>query len=169
MGENGGKWCKVEQEVEQRQFRGFFGNYQHSLDIKGRVFIPSKYRDGLASCFMLTKGLDGCLVVYSMKEWDTITVKLERIPITDKAGREFVRFFFANATECEMDKQGRIGISQDLRDYAGLVKDVCFAGARNYVEVWDYGKWKNNSNGYDSNADELAEKMQKYLGYGETG
>jgi MraZ protein len=104
-----------------------------------------------------------------MDEWDIITGKLDKIPFTDRDGRDFARFFFSNAIECEMDKQGRIGIPQDLREFAGLVKDVCFAGARNYVEVWDYGTWKDNSNVYDSNADELAEKMQKYLGLGDSG
>ena len=158
----------MEQTTEKKQFRGFFGNYRHSVDAKGRVFIPSNYRKGLSSCFMLTKGLDRCLVAYSMEEWDKIAEVLGKIPFTDRSGREFARFFFSSAIDCEPDKQGRICIPQELREYAELEKDVCFTGAKTYVEIWNYDRWKSNSSVYDSNADVLAEKMQKYLGAGET-
>ena len=158
----------MEQGENLKQFNGFFGNYQHSLDVKGRVFIPSKYRDDLTSGFVLTKWLDKCLAIYPRSEWEMITEKLKKIPFTDKAGRDFVRFFLGNATECEMDKQGRIGVTLELRNYANLDRDVIFAGAMNYIELWDQGCWKNNSSEYDGNADTLAEKMQKYLGLGES-
>jgi len=100
----------------------FYGEYQHSVDAKGRVIIPSKFREGLGEKFILTKGLDNCLFAYSLEEWSNLEAKLRSLPFTDKDVRAFVRFFFAGAAEVEVDKQGRILIPQNLREYAGLEK-----------------------------------------------
>ena len=156
----------MENEVQENKFRGFFGNYQHSLDAKGRVFVPAKFREGLGNSFMLIKGLDHCLVAYSFSEWDKLTKSLEFIPFTDEDARDFKRTLFETAIECDLDKQGRILINADLRDDAGLTKDVRFIGNMNYVEVWDDEEWKSKRSKRDDTSTR-AEKMQKYLYKGE--
>jgi len=130
----------------------FYGEYQHSVDAKGRVIIPSKFREGLGEKFILTKGLDNCLFAYSLEEWSNLEAKLRSLPFTDKDVRAFVRFFFAGAAEVEVDKQGRILIPQNLREYAGLEKDVYIIGVSTRVEVWDKSKWESYS-GDENNGD----------------
>jgi len=137
----------------------FYGEYQHTLDPKGRVIIPSRFRDELGEKFIITKGLDNCLFIYSLQEWEAVVSKLRALPFTDKDVRSFVRFFSAGACECEMDKQGRILIPQNLREYAGLNKEVYLTGAITRVEVWDKDRWEAHSGDYNENADLIAEKM----------
>lgn len=137
----------------------FYGEYQHSVDAKGRVIIPSKFRDGLGERFIITKGLENCLFAYSSEEWTNLEVKIKALPFTDKDVRAFVRFFFAGATECEVDKQGRILVPQNLREYAGLDKDVYILGVSNRVEVWDKNKWENYFEDENMSTDKIAEKM----------
>ncbi|HHW32317.1 MAG TPA: division/cell wall cluster transcriptional repressor MraZ [Clostridiaceae bacterium] len=137
----------------------FCGEYQHTIDQKGRIIIPSRFREGLGDKFIITKGLDNCLFAYSQDEWEGILSKLKSIPLTDKEGRAFVRFFVAGAMECEIDKQGRILIPQNLRDYAGLGKDAYILGAINRVEIWDKESWIAHSSDFNDNADKIAEKM----------
>ena len=137
----------------------FYGEYQHSVDAKGRVIIPSKFRDGLGEKFIVTKGLDNCLFAYSLEEWSNLEAKLKSLPFTDKDVRAFVRFFFAGATECETDKQGRILIPQNLREYAGLEKDVYVIGVSTRVEIWDKAKWENYFGDENMSAENIAEKM----------
>lgn len=137
----------------------FYGEYQHSIDPKGRVIVPSKFRDGLGEKFIVTKGLDNCLFAYSSEEWSNLEAKLRTLPFTDKDVRSFIRFFFAGAAECEVDKQGRILIPQNLREYAGLGKDIYVIGVSTRVEVWDKDKWEKYSSDENVSADKLAEKM----------
>ena len=159
---SGGKWSEMEEEVKKNKFRGFFGNYQHSLDTKGRVFIPAKFREGLEDSFMLTKGLDDCLIAYSFVEWDKFTRNLEKVPFTDVDARELRRQIYSSAIECEQDKQGRILINTDLRDLVGLTKDVSFVGTMDNFEIWDQQKWIESKQKF-GDTQVLAEKMQKYL------
>lgn len=137
----------------------FYGEYQHTIDPKGRVIVPSKFREGLGENFIVTKGLDNCLFAYSAEGWERIISKLMTIPLTDKDGRAFVRFFTAGAAECELDKQGRILLPQNLRDYAGLTKDLSVTGAITRVEIWDRDRWTSHSGYYNDNMDKIAEKM----------
>lgn len=137
----------------------FIGEYRHSLDVKGRIIVPSKLRDGLGDKFVLTKGLDGCLFAYSKEEWTNFEEKIKSLPLTNKDARAFVRFFFAGAVECEIDKQGRALIPPMLRTYAGLNKDLVIIGVSSRVEIWSQEKWDNYSEAEDLEADELAEKM----------
>jgi MraZ protein len=137
----------------------FCGEYQHTIDQKGRMIMPSKFRDGLGDQFIVTKGLDNCLFAYSLEEWDGILSKLKAIPLTDKEGRAFVRFFVAGAMECGVDKQGRMLIPQNLREYANLEKDIFVLGAINRVEIWDKENWIAHSSDFNDNADKIAEKM----------
>ena len=137
----------------------FIGEYRHSLDVKGRIIVPSKFRDGLGDKFVLTKGLDGCLFAYSKEEWANFEEKIKTLPLTNKDARAFVRFFFAGAVECEIDKQGRTLIPPMLREHAGLNKDLVIIGVSNRVEIWSQEKWDNYSEAEDLEADDLAEKM----------
>lgn len=137
----------------------FYGEYQHTVDTKGRIIIPSKFREGLGEKFILTKGLDNCLFAYSLDEWSNLEAKLKTLPFTDKDVRAFIRFFFAGASECEVDKQGRVLIPQNLREYAGLDKDVYIIGVSTRVEVWDKLKWENYSGDGNISPDKIAEKM----------
>jgi len=129
------------------------------VDAKGRVIVPSKFRDGLGEKFIVTKGLDNCLFAYSAEEWGNLETKLKSLPFTDKDVRAFVRFFFAGATECEVDKQGRILLPQNLREYAGLDKDIYVIGVSTRVEIWDKAKWESYSGDENMSADNIAEKM----------
>lgn len=135
------------------------GEYNHNLDEKGRVSMPSKFRDDLGTTFVVTKGLDNCLFVYSKKEWSTFEEKLKTLPLTNPNARNFIRFFFAGATECEIDKQGRVNIPQNLRDYAMLKKDVCIVGVSTRVEIWDKDKWNDYTSQENLNVDEIANQM----------
>lgn len=136
----------------------FYGEYQHTLDQKGRIIIPSKFREELGDSFIITKGLDGCLFVYPTLEWSNIVEKLKALPFTDKDVRAFTRFFFSGASECELDKQGRILIPSNLRDYANLDKDLCIIGVSTKVEIWDRKKWELCNEDFNS-PENLAEKM----------
>ena len=120
----------------------FMGEYNHTIDAKGRLIIPSKFREQLGEEFVLTKGLDGCLSIYPMNEWEAFEEKLRALPLTNKNARTFSRFFVAGATTCELDKQGRILIPQNLRQYAKLQKDLVIVGASNRAEIWDQEKWE---------------------------
>lgn len=137
----------------------FYGEYRHSLDQKGRVIIPSKFREGLGDRFILTKGLEECLFAYSSEEWNNLELKLKSLPFTDKNVRAFVRFFFSGATECELDKQGRILIPQNLREYAKLERDVYIIGVSTRVEIWDKERWEKYCSPENISPDEIAEKM----------
>jgi len=153
---SGAKWFKIStKEVKVL----FIGEYRHSLDTKGRVIVPAKFRDGLGDKFVVTKGLDGCLFAYSKEEWTNFENKIKTLPLTNKDARAFVRFFFSGAVECEIDKQGRTLIPPMLRDYATLNKDLVIIGVSTRVEIWSQEKWDNYSEAEDLEADVLAEKM----------
>lgn len=135
----------------------FMGEYNHTVDPKGRVIVPSKFRETLGDEFVVTKGLDGCLFVYDMKEWNVFEEKLKSLPITNKDSRQFVRFFLAGAATVEVDKQGRILIPGVLREFAELTKDVVLIGVASRVEIWSKERW-NGTASYDD-MEEIAEHM----------
>ena len=135
------------------------GEYEHSLDAKGRIIMPSKLREDMGEKFIVTKGLDGCLCGFSKNEWNNFEEKLKTLPLTNKNARGFVRFFLSGATECEIDKQGRFLISSNLRDYATLEKDVVIIGVGTRLEIWSKDKWKNYNSDENISADEIAENM----------
>ena len=136
----------------------FMGEYNHTIDAKGRLIIPVKFREPLGEEFVLTKGLDGCLSIYPIYEWENIEEKLRALPLTNNNSRSFSRLFVAGATMCELDKQGRILVPQTLREFAGLEKDVILAGNLSRVEVWSKEKWSENCN-YDD-MDSIAASME---------
>ncbi len=141
----------------------FMGEYNHTIDAKGRLIVPAKFRESLGEEFVVTKGLDGCLFVYPMDEWKNIEEKFRNIPLTTKDARKFSRFFFSGAASCEVDKQGRILIPNVLREFAGLQKEAVLAGVFNRIEIWSKDRWNDESE-YDD-MDEVAEHMAE-LGLG---
>ena len=136
----------------------FMGEYNHSVDAKGRLIVPSKFREQLGNEFVVTKGLDGCLFVYSQEEWKRIEESLREKPLTSKDARKFMRFFFAGAANCEVDKQGRILLPAHLREFAGLEKDVVLVGVGSRVEIWSKDKWENMNS--DTDMDEITSAME---------
>lgn len=130
----------------------FMGEYCHTIDTKGRLIIPSRFREALGEEFVISKGIDGCLTIYSMTDWSAFEQKLSALPFNDKNARLLSRFLVSGASVCEVDKQGRILIPQTLRDFAGLEKDVVLAGNLNKIEVWNKEKWDENCNCDDINA-----------------
>jgi MraZ protein len=137
----------------------FTGEFQHTLDGKGRVIIPSRLRDGLGVRFVITRGLDHCLFVYPMQEWTRLEKQLSKQPFTRKDYRNFNRLFFSGAMELEADKQGRVLIPQYLRDYAGIEKDVMIVGVADRVEIWNEADWKKFFEATDQDYEDLAEKL----------
>ena len=135
------------------------GEYTHSIDTKGRLIMPSKLKEDIGEKFVITKGLDGCLFVYSQVEWKNFEEKLRTFPLTNKDARALIRFFLAGAMECEIDKQGRFLISSNLREFASLEKDVVIIGVLNKIEIWRKDKWLEYSQKENMEADEIAEKM----------
>ncbi|MCF6466501.1 division/cell wall cluster transcriptional repressor MraZ [Clostridium sp. Cult2] len=139
----------------------FIGEYQHIIDNKGRVIMPSKFRDDLGSNFIMTKGLDNCLFVYPNEEWQVLEKRLRSLPLTNRDARAFVRFFFAGATECILDKQGRVLIPSNLREHAKLEKDAVIIGVAARIEIWSKEEWiaynDDDSLSYDSIAEKMAE------------
>ena len=133
------------------------GEFEHSLDIKGRLILPSKIREDLGEKFILTKGLDGCLFGFSKTEWANFEEKLKTLPLTNKNARDFVRFFLSGATECEIDKQGRFLIPANLRISAKLEKDAMIIGVGTRLEIWDKATWQKCDE--NISADEIAENM----------
>ena len=129
----------------------FMGEYNHTVDAKGRLIVPSKFREQLGDEFVVTKGLDGCLFVYENTEWNAL-------PLTNANARKFSRFFLAGASTCEVDKQGRILLPAVLREFAGIDKDAVLVGVGSRIEIWSKEAW-NQSNTYDD-MEEIAENME---------
>ena len=121
----------------------FIGEYEHSVDAKGRVIMPAKLREDIGEKFIVTKGLDGCLFAYSYEEWTNFEGKLKTLPLTNKNARDFVRFFLSGAVECEFDKQGRINLVNSLIEYAGLKKECTIIGVNDRLEIWALDKFNN--------------------------
>lgn len=142
----------------------FMGEYSHTIDAKGRLIVPAKFREILGDNFIVTKGLDGCLFVYPNDEWTRFEEKLKSLPLTNKNARQFTRFFLAGAAACEVDKQGRILLPQVLREFASLEKDVVLVGVASRIEIWSRERWDESMNTYDGDMDEVAENMES-LGF----
>ena len=128
------------------------GEYEHSLDVKGRLILPAKIREDMGDKFIVTKG-------FSQNEWTNFEEKLKTLPLTNKNARDFVRFFLSGATECEIDKQGRFLIAGNLREYANLEKDAIIIGVGTRIEIWNREKWKSYNSDENISADEIAENM----------
>ena len=135
------------------------GEYEHSLDVKGRLIMPVKLRTDIGEKFIITKGLDGCLFVFSQTEWSNFETKLKELPLTNKNARDFVRFFLSGATECELDKQGRFLIVNNLREYSNITKEVVIIGVGTRLEIWNKENWNKYNSSDNISPDDIAENM----------
>ena len=149
--------------LERKVSSLFTGEYNHTIDTKGRLIVPSKLREQLGISFVVTRGMDGCLFAYPNDEWEIFEGKLRQLPMTNESSRKFKRFFQAGATDCEVDNQGRILLPASLREFAGITKDVTVVGVGERAEIWSKEKWLDSSD-YDD-MDEIAEHMAE-LGFG---
>jgi MraZ protein len=120
----------------------FIGTHDHSLDPKGRVILPRKFRDELGQDMVFTKGIERCLYVFPLTEFQAFADKLRSLPLTERPSRDFVRVFIAGASQESADAQGRVVIPQPLREYAGLTKDIVVVGQLSRVEIWDRTEWQ---------------------------
>jgi MraZ protein len=137
----------------------FLGRYEHTLDDKGRVVVPKKFRDDLADGCVITKGQENCLYVFSMDQWDAEVAKVGRLPRTDRRARRYSRSFFADATDQKPDRQGRIQIPEGLRGYARLDRDVMVIGVQDRIEIWAESSWGDAS----ADADEYYSGIEEAL------
>ncbi|MBQ0042766.1 MAG: division/cell wall cluster transcriptional repressor MraZ [Lachnospiraceae bacterium] len=138
----------------------YTGEYNHTIDAKGRMTFPAKIRESLGEGFVITKGLDGCLFVFDKEGWKELTEKLAALPLTDKGARQFTRFFLAGAADAEVDKQGRILLPMNLRSFAGIEKDVVLIGVGNRAEIWSKERYEGAVDYEDM--DEFAQSLTTY-------
>nr|WP_202113094.1 division/cell wall cluster transcriptional repressor MraZ [Paenibacillus sp. MMS18-CY102] len=135
------------------------GEHQHSIDDKGRIIIPSKFRESLGDTFIVTRGLDNCLFVYPRSEWSVLEQKLKALPLMKSDARAITRFFFSGATECELDKQGRVNLPKHLCEYAKLDKECVVLGVSSRVEIWSKETWAGYYEQSEEAFNEIAEKL----------
>lgn len=135
------------------------GEYKHAIDTKGRLIIPAKFREELSEQFIVTRGLDGCLFGYTQEEWGNIEDKLKNLPLAKKQARQFTRFFYSAATECTLDKQGRVNLPQTLIDYADLTKTCYIVGVSERFEIWSEERWLEFTEEAEETFEEIAEEM----------
>jgi MraZ protein len=135
------------------------GEYKHTLDPKKRLSLPSKWRKELGSELVITRGLDNCLFVYPLKEWEKITEKISELPLGQADTRSFNRFFLSGATEVEVDSVGRILVPDFLKEFGKLESSVVLAGIYNRIEIWDEKRWETYKSSIETQADALAEKL----------
>ena len=137
----------------------FMGEYHHSIDDKGRLIIPAKFRSELGDKFVITRGIENCLFAYPEKRWEEIVHKLESLPFTKKDARNFTRFFLSGATVAEFDKQGRVNITSPLINYASIEKDCVIIGTGDRLEIWSEDAWNSFFNSASINISDIAENL----------
>lgn len=137
----------------------FFGEYRHTLDTKGRIIIPAGFREELGEKFYVTRGMDGCLFGYAEGEWNLLQEKLRKLPLARKEARAFVRFFYSAATECTVDRQGRINLPKTLCDYAELERNCVIIGVSNRIEIWSEQRWEKAAEEAAADFDDMAEDL----------
>lgn len=137
----------------------FMGEYHHNIDDKARIVLPSKFREELGDTFVVTRGLEGCLFIYSKEEWVNIVSKLKELPFTKKDARAFLRFFLSGAIECQTDKQGRVALPTPLVNYASLKKECVVIGVNDRLEIWSKDAFNGYFNQNIDNISDLAEDL----------
>lgn len=138
----------------------FIGEYSHTIDEKGRLAVPAKWRGHLADGVIVTRGLDGCLFLYTRPEWEQLAQKLAALPLSQKQSRAFARLMLAGAWDADIDSQGRIMIPPYLRTFATLGKHVTVAGLYNRIEIWDEDAWQ----AYRTKTEEASEAIAESMG-----
>ena len=141
----------------------FIGEYQHNLDAKGRIIIPSRFRDELHNTFILTRGLDGCLTIYSQEQWEKLFTEINRLPTTKKAARQYIRMLTSTASECTLDNQGRIQIPSFLSKPVNITKECVVIGANDHIEIWDKDTWTRYFEEASDSFEEVAENLSDLL------
>ena len=141
------------------------GEYNHTMDTKGRLIVPAKFREAGGDRFVVTKGLEKCLFLFTEEKWDSVVESISHMPLTHKNARAFSRFFIGSAGECDVDKQGRILIPGNLREFAGLQKDVVMVGVASRIEIWSRQKWEALQEDEEEAMEDIAERMSE-LGLG---
>jgi len=139
----------------------FLGEFEHSIDDKGRLTVPAKFRDELEGGVVITRGLDGCLWAYPRSEWDELAEKLSKLPTANKAARNFARFMFSSASDSIPDRQGRVLIPQKLRDYAGIGSETAVIGVMNRVEIWNPAKWSETFAEVEEDPEAIAAQLDE--------
>lgn len=141
----------------------FIGEYQHNLDAKGRIVVPGRFREELHESFILARGLDGCLSIYSLKQWDKMFEEIDKLPTTKKAARQYIRMLTSTATECTLDNQGRIQIPAFLSKPVNIVKECVVIGANDHIEIWDKTTWDSYYLDASNSFEEVAENLNDLL------
>ncbi|MTV82921.1 division/cell wall cluster transcriptional repressor MraZ [Secundilactobacillus folii] len=137
----------------------FMGEFEHSIDTKGRLIIPAKFRDQLGEEFVITRGMDGCLFGYPMDQWEVMQKRLSALPLNKRDARAFVRFFYSAATTCSLDKQGRVNLPQSLIKHAELEKQCVIVGVSDRFEIWSQDRWEAFATKAEENFDDIAENL----------
>lgn len=140
--------------------KGLKGEYSHSIDTKGRMIVPAKLRDQLGSTFVVTKGMDTCLLAYPENEWELFEEQLNKLPKTRSSAREMKRYFVGSAVDCEVDGQGRVLLPGNLREFAKITKDVVIVGMVDYAEIWSKEVWDEKNSKTELNFEDLAQEME---------
>lgn len=155
--ESGAKWKKVGDSIM------FMGEYRHTLDAKGRIIIPAKFRDELKDNFVVTRGLDGCLTIYTQEQWECVFEQLKRLPNTKKETRMYIHMITSKATECIPDSQGRINLPNTLIEEAKIDKECVIVGVADHVEIWAKDRWENYYDEASSSFEDIAEQLTDFL------
>ena len=140
----------------------FMGEYQHTLDSKGRLILPAKIRDQLGDTFIATRGLDDCIFIYTLEEWAALEAKLKQLSLVKPEARAFSRYIFSGAAELEGDKQGRVLLPPNLREYAKLEKDVVVIGVSTRVEIWNKETWNHYNERMGPTVEQLSEQLTDF-------
>jgi MraZ protein len=138
------------------------GEFHHTIDAKGRIIVPSKFRQGMGESFVITRGMDGCLFGYPKDQWTKLEAQLDKLPLTKKDARAFTRFFYSAATEVEFDKQGRINLSAPLIKFSKLEKNCVIVGVSDRIEIWDEENWNKFNEEAEENFEDISEKMTDF-------
>ncbi len=138
----------------------FLGEFNHTIDDKGRLTIPAKFRDELESGIVITRGLDGCLWAYGRSEWEALAEKIAKLPTTNPAARNFSRFVFSSAFDSIPDRQGRILLPQNLRDYASIQNETIVIGVKNKLEIWNPAKWSEVVTAVEQDTEAIVAQLQ---------
>jgi MraZ protein len=153
------QWCKVDKSGDNFVPVMFIGEYQHSIDAKGRMAIPAKFRAILKKGAIVTRGLDNCLFLYTRPEWQVLVKKISQLPLSQQKSRAFSRLMLAGAMDVDIDGQGRILIPEYLRQFAGLSKTTVVAGLYNRLEIWDKGAWEKYKESTEKESAQIAEEL----------
>jgi MraZ protein len=141
----------------------FLGRYEHTIDAKGRMALPARYRERLADGVVVTRGFDACLLVYPLDQWTPLATRVAGLSISDPDVRALRRLLFADAADLDLDKQGRVLLPASLRDYAGLDRDAVVVGMHSFIELWSPEAWSQQRDALDREGQAVAERLAELI------